>query len=57
MHILVFTNKTYESIWNSITKIKMESNLELIPRLYQAQIEEIAFRKNTIIHLPTGIIF
>ncbi|CAH0719966.1 unnamed protein product, partial [Brenthis ino] len=32
----------------------MDSNLELIPRIYQAQIEEIAFRKNTIIHLPTG---
>lgn len=26
----------------------------LTARLYQTQLEEIAVRKNTIIHLPTG---
>ncbi|XP_034829181.1 endoribonuclease Dicer isoform X3 [Maniola hyperantus] len=31
-----------------------DPNNEHIPRLYQMELEEIAVRKNTIIHLPTG---
>lgn len=27
---------------------------EILPRLYQTQLEEIAVKKNTIIFLPTG---
>ncbi|CAH2241627.1 jg24174 [Pararge aegeria aegeria] len=31
-----------------------EPLMEFIPRLYQMELEEIAVKKNTIIHLPTG---
>lgn len=32
----------------------MESDEVLKPRPYQDQLEDIAIKKNTIIHLPTG---